>query len=256
VDGIITDDSDVFLFGGETVYRKFFEQTSFVESYQINDIKSQLGLDRQALINLALMLGSDYTNGVKGVGIVFAVEILNEFGTLEAFRDWLLTSPVGDSVSALQKKLLKMKIELSNDFPSEDVVKAYMHPDIDASNESFSWALPDLDAIRTFAQRKFGLAQSKVDFHLLPILKRFNERKNSAQGRIDDFVSTSKGNTEDGKSTPKYKSKRLDAAMSKLVGATSVSSVNIFTTAPATTTSSTKKRRNTGTTDKKKKAKK
>ena len=123
MDGIITDDSDVFLFGGETVYRKFFEQASFVESYQLGEIKSQLGLDRQvyyflfllpdltftqALINLALMLGSDYTNGVKGIGIVFAVEVLNEFGNLEAFRDWLLSasSLTGDSSSSLQKKLV------------------------------------------------------------------------------------------------------------------------------------------------------
>lgn len=46
VDGIVTDDSDVFLFGGETVYRKFFDQSSFIESYQTNEIKNQLELDR------------------------------------------------------------------------------------------------------------------------------------------------------------------------------------------------------------------
>lgn len=106
---------------------------------------------------------------MTGVGIVFAVEILNEFGTLEAFRDWLMcnSGPAGDSVSSLQKKLvcplmqtnlanyemqLKMKPELPNDFPSEEVVQAYMHPEIDPSNESFSWALPDLDAIRTYQE--------------------------------------------------------------------------------------------------------
>lgn len=53
------------------------------------------------------MLGSDYTNGVKGIGIVFAVEILNEFGTLEAFRDWLLSVDSStDESTALQKKLV------------------------------------------------------------------------------------------------------------------------------------------------------
>lgn len=37
------------------------------------------GLDRTKLINLAYLLGSDYTEGVTGVGYVTGMEILNEF---------------------------------------------------------------------------------------------------------------------------------------------------------------------------------
>lgn len=37
------------------------------------------GLDRTKLINLAYLLGSDYTEGVPGVGYVTGMEILNEF---------------------------------------------------------------------------------------------------------------------------------------------------------------------------------
>lgn len=129
VDGIVTDDSDVFLFGGETVYRKFFDQNNFIEAYKNQDIKQQLGLDRtvsvyilpknnlpvQALINLALLLGSDYTNGVKGIGIVLAVEILHEFGDLERFKAWLSDpslDPAADDVTPLKKKLVR-QISLS-----------------------------------------------------------------------------------------------------------------------------------------------
>lgn len=52
VDGVVTDDSDVFLFGGTTVYRKFFDQTTYVELYESKEIKSQLGLDRDVCANL------------------------------------------------------------------------------------------------------------------------------------------------------------------------------------------------------------
>lgn len=38
-----------------------------------------LGLDRFELINLALLVGSDYTLGIENVGLVKGVEILNEF---------------------------------------------------------------------------------------------------------------------------------------------------------------------------------
>lgn len=37
------------------------------------------GLDRNKLINLAYLLGSDYTEGIPTVGYVTAMEILNEF---------------------------------------------------------------------------------------------------------------------------------------------------------------------------------
>ena len=37
------------------------------------------GFDRDSLINIALLVGSDYTEGLESVGIVKAVEILNEF---------------------------------------------------------------------------------------------------------------------------------------------------------------------------------
>lgn len=58
----------------------------------------------QGLISLALMLGSDYTQGVKGIGIVFAVKILKEFGDLKSFQDWLLSDT--EAKTPLQKKLV------------------------------------------------------------------------------------------------------------------------------------------------------
>lgn len=36
-------------------------------------------LDREMLVNMALLCGSDYTEGVQGIGPVTALEILAEF---------------------------------------------------------------------------------------------------------------------------------------------------------------------------------
>ncbi len=127
VDGIITEDSDVFLFGGEAVYRKFFEQTkegNFVECYQTKEIKEHIGLDRsvcieplskesnykQAFINLAMLLGSDYTQGVKNIGVVLAMEILHEFGNLRNFKKWLDELQEGDTNEELVSSPLKKKL--------------------------------------------------------------------------------------------------------------------------------------------------
>lgn len=78
-DGSITEDSDVWLFGGKRVYKNFFGTDQFIEAYTNDCIANQLGLDRDALINIAYLVGSDYTQGIENVGIVKAVEILKEF---------------------------------------------------------------------------------------------------------------------------------------------------------------------------------
>lgn len=91
VDGIITDDSDVFLFGGLRVFRNMFNQSKTVECFLLSDLTRELGLDRDKLTNLAYLLGSDYVEGLPGVGPVVAMEILDEFpgeNGLLAFKEW------------------------------------------------------------------------------------------------------------------------------------------------------------------------
>lgn len=92
VDGIVTDDSDVFLFGGLRVYKNMFNQSRFVECYMLQDLEREMQLSRDKLIDMAYLLGSDYTEGLPGVGPVSALEILNEFGQgldgLKSFKEW------------------------------------------------------------------------------------------------------------------------------------------------------------------------
>jgi len=52
--------------------------------YLAEDADTELGLPRESLITLAFLLGSDYTEGVNGVGIVNAMEILHAFRDFKA----------------------------------------------------------------------------------------------------------------------------------------------------------------------------
>ncbi|KAI4350729.1 hypothetical protein L6164_005155 [Bauhinia variegata] len=92
VDGVVTDDSDVLLFGGRSVYKNIFDDRKYVETYFVEDVEKELGLTREKLIRMALLLGSDYTEGVSGIGIVNAIEVVNAFpeedGLLK-FRRWV-----------------------------------------------------------------------------------------------------------------------------------------------------------------------
>ncbi len=105
VDAVITDDNDAFLFGAKTVYRHVFESKKYVEVHSADRIQVHLGLDRRKLAELALLLGSDYTEGISGVGIVNALEIVTAFPGLDGlrvFRNWAESQDFPDCVVSNQ----------------------------------------------------------------------------------------------------------------------------------------------------------
>ncbi|SCV71275.1 BQ2448_2863 [Microbotryum intermedium] len=134
VDGIVTDDSDVFLFGGARIYRNMFNDDKFIECYLLADLDRELGLDRKKLVRLAHLLGSDYTEGLPGVGPVLGRELLEEFPGDEGLSDF---------------KKWWTKVQNGRDGP-EDTSNAWrrkfvraitLHPQ---HSKSLTWALPVL----------------------------------------------------------------------------------------------------------------
>jgi len=121
VDGIVTDDSDVLLFGGTRVYRHMFTAHKDVECYVAADIEGQLHLSRDMLISLAYLLGSDYSEGLRGIGGVIAMQILAEFPGPTCVRDfanWWRRAQFGQDTaeerkSAFKKSLVRAALLLS-----------------------------------------------------------------------------------------------------------------------------------------------
>ena len=88
----------MFVFGGKTVYRNIFDERKYVEVYLSSDAERELGIKREHFVALAMLLGGDYTPGVRGVGIVNGMEVLSAFpvpgpdgveASLLEFRRWL-----------------------------------------------------------------------------------------------------------------------------------------------------------------------
>lgn len=236
VDGIVTDDSDIFLFGGTRVYKNMFNQAKFVECYLSADLEKEYSLDRQNLIRIAHLLGSDYTEGLPSVGPVTALEILSEFESLEEFSDWWSRVQMGQEVSAedaaspFRRKFRRSasKIFLPADFPDKRVDQAYLHPEVDRDPSAFAWGVPDLDALRRFLMATIGWTQERTDEVLVPVIKDMNRRENEGtQANIPQFFSggVGVGARQDGRGggssfAPRRKaegkSKRMQSALGRL----------------------------------------
>ncbi|KAF9128570.1 DNA repair protein rad2 [Mortierella sp. 14UC] len=220
VEGILTEDSDVFLFGGVRVFKNVFREEKYVECYLMSDIERDLGVGRDRLVSLAYLLGSDYTTGVKGVGLVTAMEILRLFPNLEDFarwwrgeqfkQDWVEERNLeDDSKKSLDglgleldrevalEKLAKQcrKIHLPSTFPDPHIADAYVHPMVDDDDAKFQWGIPDLDGLRDYLRKSMSWDRSEVDRVLLPIIRQMAAQASQPQTQttLDGFFDPSLG---------------------------------------------------------------
>ena len=194
VEGVITDDSDAFLFGAVHVYRHLFEDGKYVEEYTAGDIEAELGLSRDDLVRSALLLGSDYTDGVNGVGPVNAAEILHAFpgdDGLRRLRDWLAGTPSGGSGSSsgdsggafneaaeaafkVRHRAAPRTWVLPPSFPNAVVLAAYRNPQVahvDAATHAWQLAPPAWDALRVLCADRFGWPAARIAGELEPVIR-------------------------------------------------------------------------------------
>ncbi|CAO1635439.1 unnamed protein product [Sympodiomycopsis kandeliae] len=225
VDGIITDDSDVFLFGGTRIYKNMFNNNKVVECFLLSDIQRELGLDREKLVRLAYLLGSDYTEGLPSVGPVVAMEVLSLFpgsDGLLRFREWWLKvqggkdTPEDTRGKTMRriKKTLANKVHIDDQWPNPAVLEAYYEPSVDSSDEPFQWGLPDLDNLRLYLAEYLGWPTTKTDQYVVPVIeaqsRRSRARGNQSTLDRNGFFDVSGGTgVYVGRTMPKYGSARL-----------------------------------------------
>ncbi|KAI1800474.1 PIN domain-like protein [Daldinia bambusicola] len=232
VDGIVTDDSDTFLFGGTRVYKNMFNGNKFVECYLGSDLEKELSLSREQLISLAQLLGSDYTEGLPGVGPVTAVEILSEFpgrDGLVKFREWWQDVQINnrpkeaDQGSTFRRKFRKSqatKLFLPPGFPNLAVYDAYLHPEVDSTPEPFQWGVPDVAGLRQFLMSTIGWSEDRTDEVLVPVIRDMNRREaEGTQSNITRYFEGAVGAGAKEAFAPRQRvqgSKRMAEAVNKL----------------------------------------
>ena len=101
----------------------------------------------------------------------------------------------------------KKKLVLEDNFPSREVVNAYLDPRVDHSKESFTWSRPDLYGLRQFVQKKFHWSEQHADQFLLPLMKKYQEYSSQQQPKINHYFTqktpTPLKQTSKKKTTPK-----------------------------------------------------
>ncbi|GAA5869978.1 hypothetical protein JCM16303_001859 [Sporobolomyces ruberrimus] len=223
VDGVVTDDSDVFLFGASRVYRHMFDGNKYLECYLSTDLERELNLDRDKLVRLAYLLGGDYDDGLPGVGPVLARELVDEFegeDGLTRFKDWWKKVEEGkdskkDTNTAWKRKFKKghKALVIEGNWPKPEIARAYYNPVVNESDEPFSWGGIDLDGLLIFLARSMGWSSEYCMKDLKPLIDRLiaiKDGKQAQQKSLPDFFDPSAGHDSFRRKKPvKYASERL-----------------------------------------------
>jgi len=178
-----------------------------------------------------MLLGGDYTDGVKGVGIVNGMEILQAFTIhdseegirvgLQKFREWLDSfgdPALADDDDASHREYLFHKKHKSArtrwvapaDFPSLGILNAYLKPVVDKSQAKFTWATPDLQGLQSYCAETIGWEMAETERVVNPVVKVLES--GSKQTRIESYFMK----YDDGIKFARVRSKRLKAVLTDI----------------------------------------
>ncbi|KAH7910372.1 PIN domain-like protein [Hygrophoropsis aurantiaca] len=179
IDAVMTDDSDVFVFGAQTVIRNSsLEADGTVSVYTADSIRDNVAqkLDHDGLVLMALLCGGDYDMaGLVGCGSVTALGLVrcglavplctamrtdsDLTGSLQEWRQKLREHLQSDPTREIGRQHPALASVVPDTFPSEAVAKSYIVPLVRAGSDQFRLPQPqppDLGSTAVLARELFG----------------------------------------------------------------------------------------------------
>ena len=155
VDHAGSEDYDTLLFGAPTTLRQLTSKGD-PELMGLEATLEGLGLDRQGLVDVAMLCGTDFNEGVRGVGPKTAVTAVKEHGDL-----WGVLDARGAEIPNAEAIR-----ELFMHPPAEDVaVDADVNPDVEAAREYVvdEWGVDPDEVERGFERIAESQVQTGLD---------------------------------------------------------------------------------------------
>lgn len=154
VAGVASQDWDVLLYGSPVMIRnltshgtKKFGRVITAERIVLDDLLAEHELTREQLVDLGIMVGTDFHPGIRGVGPKTGLKLIKEFGTIEAIceaKDKPLPERL-DEVRAIFHEHPVGEIELpESGMADEKGLRAFLIDEMDFSERRVERALDKL----------------------------------------------------------------------------------------------------------------
>jgi flap endonuclease-1 len=152
--------------GRRRVSRSKSYKTIHPELIDLNTNLSLLGITRAQLIDIAILVGTDYNEKVKGIGPKTALKLILEHGTLEAVED----------AKGMQF-----------DFPYEEIRRIFLKPP-KLKLKEIKWSEPQPDRIIELLCKEHDFNEDRVQRSLIKLKTALKElRGGTQQSSLSDF---------------------------------------------------------------------
>jgi flap endonuclease-1 len=145
---VISQDYDTLLFGAPVLVRNLTVSgkrkirgrsiTVVPERIMLSDLLSGLALSREQLIQIGILVGTDFNDGVYGIGAKKGLKIVREGGFAATIREKL------------------------PDFVPDPVIDLFLHPAV-TEVYSLSWGRPDVEGIRRMLCDGYDFSEDRVN---------------------------------------------------------------------------------------------
>ncbi|KAI9583000.1 flap endonuclease 1 [Glossina fuscipes] len=195
-----TEDMDALTFGSGILLRHltFSEARKMpVKEFSYAKVLDGFGLTSREFIDLCILLGCDYCDGIRGIGPKRATELMNSYKDIETILE----------------KIDRKKYAVPEDWNYQIARELFVNPEVtDPSSLELRWSEPDEDGLVQFlcGDRQFN--EDRVRSGAKKILKC---KSSQTQGRLDSFFkvipaasgATPKRKADDKKNVQQKKSK-------------------------------------------------
>lgn len=194
-----TEDMDALTFGSNIMLRHltFSEARKMpVKEYTYEKVLKGLELEKNEFIDLCILLGCDYCDSIKGIGPKKAIELINQYRSIE------------NIVEHIDKK----KYTIPENWNYEVARNLFINPEITKPEDiELKWSDPDEEGLVKFLCGNRQFNEERIRGGAKKLMK---SKSTTTQGRLDSFfkvlpsIGTPKRKSEDDKKNINKKIKK------------------------------------------------
>ena len=173
LDAVATQDWDALLYGTPVLIRnmmtagnKSHGRVVKAQKIILDDLLAEHELTREQLIDLAIMIGTDFHPGIKGIGPKTGIKLIKQFGNIETICE--------EKGKEVPERLDEIRAIFHN------------HPSNEVPNEELQMGQVDLDGLKQFLQVDRQFSQRRMD-NAIDKLKEAGLVRESGQTSLFSF---------------------------------------------------------------------
>jgi len=159
---VASQDYDCILFGASRMVRNLAVAgtKTKLEFIELKEVLGKLNLSRKQLVDVAILVGTDFNNGIKGIGAKTGLKLIKEHGNI---------------LEVLEHLKIKMEVD------PELVREIFLNPEI-ISNYKLKWKKPDKNKIIDFLCLEHDFSEDRV----IGAIEKLN-KLSSTQKSLEDW---------------------------------------------------------------------